>query len=122
MLVADMMHSCSNDRVAWAAVASIGGDFAELVAIRAEAEGLSAGDFVSSIVRGFKGRADEAVFAELQGRISGADQPLLAGLRFIVEQALSPYEATRTNDATPSAIRPRGGLCCAPRNVNPCFA
>jgi hypothetical protein len=88
MLIADMIHSCSNDDVAHAAVASIGGRFAERVRIAAARNGLKAGRFVSLLVRDFARRADTKTLDDLSGDIAGADHPLLCGLVRIVEPGL----------------------------------
>ncbi|MBI1867303.1 MAG: hypothetical protein HYS06_03255 [Methylocystis sp.] len=88
MLIADMIHSCSNDKVAQAAVACIGGHFAERVRAAAHERGLNAGRFVASVMRDFALRANEETRAILQRKIAGADQPLLDGLRQVVEGAL----------------------------------
>jgi hypothetical protein len=88
MLIADMIHACSNAHVAEAAVTSIGGGFAERVAIAANRNGLGVGRFVAAVVRDFaRGANDETIFA-LRQRIAGDDQPLLRGLVCVLEPAL----------------------------------
>ncbi len=87
-LIADLIHSCSNEKVAQAAVASIGGGFAERVHAAACDSGVNAGRFVAVIVRDFDQRANEQARQKLRLKIAGADQPLLFGLRHIVESAL----------------------------------
>lgn len=88
MLIADMIHSCSNDKVAQAALACIGGLFAERVTDVAKKNGLSAGRFVAIVVRDFARRADMEAHAALQSHMSRADTPLLHGLRQLLEPAL----------------------------------
>jgi len=88
MLIADMIHSCSNEKVASAALACIGGPFADRVAAVARKNGLNAGRFVAIIVRDFARRANDEAQAALRERIAGDDQPLLFALRHIVEPAL----------------------------------
>ena len=88
MLVADLIHSCSNDKVAQAALACIGGQFAERVRAAAQEKGLNVGRFVVIVVRDFARRADEAAHAALAHKIAGADQPLLFGLRYVLEPAV----------------------------------
>lgn len=88
MLVTDLIHSCSNEMVAQAALKSIGGRFAERVRVAAQEKGMSAGRFVAVIVRDFARRADESVREALRERITGDDQPLLTGLRAVLEHAL----------------------------------
>lgn len=88
MLIADMIHSCSNAHVAEAAVSCIGGSFAERVCARANQYGLSVGRFVSAIVRDFARRASDEMLSALSKKVAGADQPLLRGLIHVVEPAL----------------------------------
>lgn len=88
MLIADMIHSCSNDKVAQAAVACIGGHFAERVRLAARENGLNAGRFVAIVMRDYALRANDEARAMLRGKIAGADQPILRGLYYVVEQAL----------------------------------
>jgi hypothetical protein len=88
MLVRDLIHSCSNELVAQAALSCIGGRFAERVRVAAQEKGMSAGRFVACIIREFARQADENVREALRERISGDDQPLLKGLRAVLEPAL----------------------------------
>lgn len=88
MLIADLIHSCSNEKVAHAALICIGGRFAERVRVAAHEKGMNVGRFVSAVVRDFSRRADDGVREALREKISGADQPLLQGLRAVLEPAL----------------------------------
>lgn len=88
MLTADLIHSCSNDKVAQAALACIGGCFADRVCAKAQEKGVSVGRFVVFAVRDFARRADEAAHEALRAKIVGDDQPLLKGLREVLESAL----------------------------------
>jgi hypothetical protein len=88
MLVTDLIHSCSNEMVAQAALMSIGGRFAERVRVTAQEKGVSVGRFVAAVVRDFAQRADDSVREALRERILGDDQPLLTGLRALIEPAL----------------------------------
>lgn len=88
MLVTDLIHSCSNERVAQAALMCIGGRFAERVRVAAQEKGMSVGRFVAVVVRDFARRADGDVREALRERITGDDQPLLKGLRAVLEPAL----------------------------------
>lgn len=88
MLVADLIHSCSNEMVAQAALSCIGGRFAERVRVAAHQKGMSVGRFVAAVVRDFARRADDGVREALRERITGDDQPLLMGLRAVLEPAL----------------------------------
>jgi hypothetical protein len=88
MLVSDLIHSCSNEMVAQAALKCIGGRFAERVRVAAQERGMSVGRFVAVIVRDFARRADDSLRDALRDRITGDDQPLLMGLRAVIEPAL----------------------------------
>lgn len=88
MLIADLVHSCSNAHVARAAVACVGGEFAERVAAVAEKKGVDVGRFVAAVVRDFARRANREAVRALGRSIANADQPLLLGLVCVVEPAL----------------------------------
>lgn len=88
MVIADLIHSCSNEMVAKAALSCIGGRFAERVRVAAHEKGMEVGRFVVIVVREFARRADDSAFEALREKISGADQPLLHGLRAVLEPAL----------------------------------
>jgi len=88
MLIADLIHSCSNEMVAKAALACIGGRFADRVRAAAHEKGMDVGRFVAVVVRDFARRADATAHEALREKISGADQPLLNGLRAVLEPAL----------------------------------
>ncbi len=88
MLIADMIHSCSNAHVAEAAVSCIGGSFAERVCVMAGRSRMNAGRFVSIVVRDFARRANHETLVALNRKVAGADQPLLCGLVHVVEPAL----------------------------------
>lgn len=113
MLVADLIHSCSNDMVAQAATRCIGGPFAERVRVAAAENGVEAGRFVAIVIRNFALRSDDETRRTLASRISGADQPILNGLRYVVEAALEDgalfLDEERGVDAPFSR---RGGLSC----------
>lgn len=88
MVILDLINSCSNDKVAQAALSSIGGHFAERVSAAAGDKGLSVGKYVVLAVREFASRADEAAQEALRVKVVRDDQPLLRGLREVLEAAL----------------------------------
>lgn len=88
MLIADLIHSCSNEKVAEAALCCLGGRFAENVNVIAREKGVSAGSFVVAVIRDFAFNADAPMRESLREKITGDDQPLLEGLRTLLENAL----------------------------------
>lgn len=88
-MLVDLFNSCASPPVARAALASIGGAFAERVRRFAEARDLSAGAFAAREVARFARLASDADLDDLVITIQGADQPVLAGLRSILSRALA---------------------------------
>ena len=100
MLMADILHSCTDDGIAAAAVASIGGAFAAAVQAEADRSGLTVGALTSSLVSGFAREASERDWRELSAAMAGADHPVLTGLQAMAEGALRHRErATRVRPA-----------------------
>jgi hypothetical protein len=110
MVIADMIHSCSNANVAEAAVFCIGGAFAERVNVAARRNGVDAGRFVSIVVRDFARRASNETLDGLSKKIAGADQPLLRGLVHVLEPALEADAPFFDDEASVFAY---GALCGA---------
>lgn len=88
MLVWEIVRSCSNDKVAAAALASIGGPFAARIVAHAESEGLEVGQLAAAMVRRFAQNAATDDWQALRFSIAGTDQPILSGLRYILEAGL----------------------------------
>ena len=99
MIVREIVVTCSNAHVARAAVASIGGDFARRLACDAARRQLSSGVFAARLVRRFSAHAEESDWESVGEAARGADQPILSGLRYILERGLEDAEV----DSTPSA-------------------
>jgi hypothetical protein len=93
MLMDDIFHSCSHEKVAQAAVASIGGAFADRVRQVAAVRGLTPGAFAASAVRRFDRTASGDVRDILRRALRGTDQPVLHGLRLILEPSLENADA-----------------------------
>ena len=87
MVVKEIVRTCSNAEVAHAAVASIGGKFAENFAAEASRNHLTAGMLTSLIVKEFSANASFDQMAEVDAAAAGADQPILSGLRHILIQS-----------------------------------
>jgi len=88
-LLSEIVHSCSNRHVAYAALSSIGGDFAKLVVARATLSSLAPGLFVAATVKEFSRRAEDYEWDGLEDAMRGADQPVLTGLRHILDRSMS---------------------------------
>jgi hypothetical protein len=86
MIVHEILWTCSNPHVARAAVASIGGDFARRVSQDAAKRNLSSGMFAARLVRRFSRRAGEQDWEGVGQATRGADQPILSGLKYIIER------------------------------------
>lgn len=97
MLIEEILHTCANDKVAHAAVLSIGGDFAKRVRVAAGDHGLTAGAFTAYTVKHFQRIADEKTRHAVAEVMSGSDHPVLAGLRQILEPALTEFDIDLDN-------------------------
>jgi hypothetical protein len=89
MLLAEIVNSCSHDQVARAAVLSIGVEFVDRVSASAAKHGLDAGSFAAMAVQRFAIAANKRDWDALHQAMSGTDQPILVGLRHILEPALA---------------------------------
>ena len=88
MIVQEIVRTCSNPHVARAAVASIGGDFAQRFSRDAAKRNLTNGLFAAGLVRRFSRQAGERDWEGVGDATRGADQPILSGLRFILERGV----------------------------------
>ncbi len=88
MIAREIVHTCSNVHVARAALASIGGDLAARVLNRAHGANLTGGAFVAHLVKDFLRRADDEEWDGVDHAAQGADQPILSGLRYILDNRL----------------------------------
>ncbi len=118
MLVADILHSCTDEGIADAAVASIGGDFAARLRAEASRSGLSVGALTSSLVARFARDATERDWRDLAFATAGVDQPVLNGLQAIAERMLDRRDVAARRpplrDALPPLrpIAPPMAFCC----------
>ena len=85
MIVREILRTCSNPHVARAAVASIGGDFARRLSRDAAKRNLTSGIFAAGLVRRFSRQAGTSEWEAVDDAVRGADQPILSGLRYILE-------------------------------------
>ncbi len=86
MIVREIVLTCSNPHVARAAVASIGGDFARRFSRDAAKRNLTSGVFAAGLVRRFSRRAADGDWEGVGQATRGADQPVLSGLRYILDR------------------------------------
>ena len=118
MLMADILHSCTDEGIAAAAVASIGGPFAAAIRAEAARSGLTVGALTASLVSGFARDASERDWRDLSGAMAGADHPVLSGLQAMAERALQNRErATRLRPARD--VRPAGQAGAFPVAFHP---
>ena len=85
MIVREILRTCSNPHVAHAAVASIGGDFARRFSSDAAQRNLTSGILAAGLVRRFSRAAGAREWEKIDEATRGADQPILSGLRYILE-------------------------------------
>jgi len=105
MLAREIIRTCSNAHVAYAALVSIGGEFAAEVAGKALETNRSIGVFVAEVVKDFSHEADDDEWDGVDEAGRGADQPILSGLRYILGRRLGV-------SASPSLAF--DGLCVSP--------
>jgi hypothetical protein len=98
MLLAEVVSSCRHDRVARAAVLSIGAEFAGRVRATAAKYGLGTGSFAAMVVQRFGASANDRDWHALHQAMIGTDQPILVGLRHILEPVLVA-DVIQTNPA-----------------------
>jgi hypothetical protein len=108
MLIADLIHSCSNEKVAQAALTCIGGRFAERVSVCAREKGMTSGAFVAAVIYRFARRADTASQDALREKMTGYDQPILEGLRALLESALADNRELGEEDAALATMAAAG--------------
>ena len=88
MILREIVHTCSNAHVARAALASIGGDFAQQFAAKASRRNVSAGVLAAHMVKEFSIKAVDEEWEGVDEAVRGADQPILSGLRYILSLGL----------------------------------
>ena len=93
MIVREIVLTCSNPHIARAAVLSIGGDFARRFSRDAAERNLTSGVFAAGLVRRFSREARHGDWEGVDGAARGADQPILSGLRYILDRVRELDEA-----------------------------
>jgi len=88
MLIDELVHTCAHEDVAKAAIFSLGLPFAGKVAAAVQFHEMSIGAFVAQAVCRFAATANEDERHSLREAMTGTDQPLLAGLHYIMVPVL----------------------------------
>lgn len=88
----EIVHTCSHEKVAHAAVASLGFVFLSRVKRAADQRGVSVGIFAASVVREFGEEAPAHERCAVDRAMDKADQPILCGLQTILERQLDEPE------------------------------
>ena len=116
MIVREILRTCSNPHVAHAAVASIGGDFARRFTRDAAKRNLTSGLFAAGLVRRFSRHAGERDWEGVGEATRGADQPILSGLRYILEHGVELDESDADPEMGWLAAAPSASCCQAWRH------
>jgi hypothetical protein len=111
MIVREIVRTCSNPHVAHAAVASIGGEFARRFVTDAAKRNLSSGLFAAGIVRRFSRHAGEQDWQEVGEVTRGADQPILSGLKYILEHGVELDAGEADPEMSWFAVAPSASSC-----------
>ena len=90
MTYLEIVHTCSNSYVADAALISIGGEIARAVADNANRHAMSRGAYAAKLVRDFAVHADDGERGRVLAAARGSEQPILSGLRYILEKGVEP--------------------------------
>jgi len=105
-----LIRSCTNEHVARAALISIGGEFAVRVAAEAARQELSCGRYVAQSLRDFERDSDLCVWGAAERVMHSSEQPILAGLYFILDHCLAhARSADHCDDQAPIAQRANDG-------------
>ncbi len=88
MLLEEILHTCSHEKVAQAAVASLGFVFLSRVKYAADRRGVSVGAFAANVVREFGEDPQAHEWRAVDRAMDKADQPILCGLQIILERQL----------------------------------
>lgn len=122
MLRAELINSCSHEKVAEAAVLSIGGGFRDRVALLARASDVSTGRYAAQCVRRFADEAHEDDWNALSAVIAGSDTPILHGLRWLVEAMLDGELPGEREARSGASNMRRGGVSRDRRSLDMLWA
>lgn len=88
----EIFNAYTHPPVVEAAVRSLGPAFAQQVKVAGRARGLSIGGYASRAVQLFGKGASPATRQAMQDAMRSADQPILAGIAFVLELAMDDDE------------------------------
>jgi hypothetical protein len=119
MSIDEIVHTCSNEDVARAAVASIGVSFASRVKSAADSAGVTVGVYAARAVRSFAAVASVGGRSEVASAMARSDQPILRGLEVILSRELDEpglLDGRDWRNITPSLGTRRDAArgCCYP--------
>jgi hypothetical protein len=112
VLIDEIVHTCSNEKVAQAAVASLGFAFVSRIKTAADLRGVTIGAFAAKVVREF---GDDAQLSErhtVDRAMQRSDHPILRGLQMILEKELEEPSSSGRGRWPNSGIQ-RGCGCVA---------
>ncbi|MDR3462221.1 MAG: hypothetical protein P4L76_07900 [Beijerinckiaceae bacterium] len=104
MLIEEIVRSCVHESVARVAVASIGSKFYAEIEEVAASYGMTLGGFVALSVQRFARHGDEAELRAVRLAMTGAQEPILAGLHRILCIMLAagiPSDSVRRRERRP---------------------
>ena len=117
MRLREVIHTCSNEYVAEAALISLGGPVAKIVAETAARRGLPLGLFIVEMARDFERHSGTGtcVWARAEQAMRGADQPILVGLYVILAHGLLRENLREASEDGARAREARGDAPELPR-------
>jgi hypothetical protein len=107
-MLTEIIRSCGHALIAEAAILSIGRNYAEDVRVVAKSHGMSLGTYTAKMVRHFDRAATASTRRALTEAIRQTDQPVLVGLRFIIDRAMAEDDEGELE----SSPAPRRDLAC----------
>jgi len=112
VLIDEIVHTCSHEKIAQAAVASLGFAFASRVKAAADIQGVTIGAFAANVVQEFGDGAQASERRAVDRAMHRADQPILLGLQIILEGELADQSARGRERWPRSAQRGAAGCGC----------
>ncbi|MBX9757396.1 MAG: hypothetical protein K2Y29_01380 [Beijerinckiaceae bacterium] len=107
MLRCEIIRTCSHEKVAEAAILSIGAGFQERIALLAATAGKRPGAYVADLIARFDEEACDRDKEALKCATTGSDMPILDGLRWIVEFMIDGTAGANSGGAGRVQLRSR---------------